>query len=117
MTGVQTCALPISKVKLADGREVLLDQSAYTLYREVANREDRKKVFDAFWGQWKHFERTMGVAFYGMLKEDAVATKVRKYPDTLSRKLDGNNIPPAVYDALIKSTRDSLPTPTGYVKP
>jgi len=108
--------MPWPKVKLSDGKEVLIDQSAYTHYRELENRDDRKKVFDAFWGEWKQFERTMGVAFYGMLKEDAVATKVRKYRDTLSRKLDANNIPPAVYDALIKSTHETLPTLHRYFR-
>ncbi|MGE5616878.1 MAG: M3 family oligoendopeptidase, partial [Bacillota bacterium] len=108
--------MPYPTIKLADGSEAKLDQSGYTKYREVANRDDRKKVFDAFWGEWKEFERTMGVSFYGMLKEDTVYTRVRKYPDTLTRKLDGNNIPPAVYDALIKATNDNLPTLHRYFK-
>ena len=115
--GVLTNAdMPWPTVKLADGKEVRIDQAAYTHYRELANRDDRKKVFDAFWGEWKQFERSFGVGFYGMLKEDTVYTKVRKYPDTISRKLDNNRIPPAVYDALIKATNDSLPTLHRYFK-
>ena len=67
--------MPWPKVTLADGKEVTLDQSGYTKYRAVANRDDRKKVFDAFWGKWHEFERTYGVIFYEHLKKDAVDAK------------------------------------------
>jgi oligoendopeptidase F len=108
--------LPWPTIKLSDGKEVKLDQTAYGHHRESANRDDRKKVMDAFFGKWKEFERTNGVSFYGMLKEDTVYTKVRKYPGTLDRKLFGNNVPVAVYDALIKATNDNLPTLHRYFK-
>jgi oligoendopeptidase F len=108
--------MPWPTVKLSDGTEAKLDQSAYTKHREAANRDDRKKVMDAFFGQWKQFERTLGVAFYGNLKEDTVYTKVRKYPDSLTRALDAEKIPRAVYDALIKSTNEHLPTLHRYFR-
>ena len=73
-------------------------------------------VMDAFFGKFKEFERTIGVAFYGMLKEDTVYTKVRKYPDSMSRALDRNKVPPAVYEALIKSTNANLPTLHRYFR-
>jgi len=108
--------MPWPTVKLADGTDAKLDQSGYEKYREVGNRDDRKKVMDAFFGKWKEFERTMGVAYYGSLKEDAVYTRVRKYPDSLTRALDGNKVPRAVYDTLIASANANLPTLHRYFK-
>lgn len=108
--------MPWPTVKLSDGKEVRLDQAAYTHHREAANRDDRKKVMDAFFGKWKDFERTLGVAFYGNLKEDTVYTRVRKYPDSLTRALDANRVPRAVYDTLIKSTNEHLPTLHRYFR-
>ena len=108
--------MPWPTVKLSDGREVRLDQAAYTKYRDVANRDDRKLVMDSFFGKFKEFERTMGVAFYGSLKEDTVYTKVRQYPDTMTRALDRNRVPRGVYDALIKATNDNLPTLHRYFR-
>ncbi len=108
--------MPWPTVKLADGTEAKLDQSGYGKYRESANRDDRKKVFDAFFSSWKNFERTMGVAFYEKLKEDAVLFNVRKYPDSLSRALDNNKIPVAVYDTLIAQTNVNLPTLHRYFR-
>ena len=108
--------LPWPKVQLSDGREAVLDQTAYTDLRESANREDRRKVFDAFWGTWKTFERTFGVTLAESLKKDTVYTRVRKYPDTITRALDRRHIPVAVYDTLIKETNAGLPTLHRYFR-
>jgi len=108
--------LPWPTVRLSDGREVKLDQSAYTQYREAANRDERKKVFDAFWGTWKQFERTFGVIFHESLKKDAIYTRVRKYPDTLSRALDRERLPAAIYETLIAETNRNLPTLHRYFR-
>ena len=108
--------MPWPTVKLADGKEAKLDQSGYTKWREVSNRDDRKKVFDAFFGKFKEFESTLGTTYYSSLKEDSVYGKVRKYPDAMTRALDANNLPRAVYDALIRSTNENLPTLHRYFR-
>jgi len=108
--------LPWPTLKLSDGKEARLDQSAYTLHRAAANRADRKAVFDAFWGKWKEFERTMGVTFYEALKADSAYTKVRRYPDTRARALDRNKLPAGVYDTLVKEANASLPTLHRYFR-
>lgn len=108
--------MPWPKVKLSDGKEVTIDQSAYTKYRALNNREDRKLVFDAFWDKWKQFERTYGVSFYEQLKKDAVYAKVRNYPDSLAQALDGNKLPVAVYEMLIAQANANLPTLHRYFK-
>ncbi|HJW56039.1 MAG TPA: oligoendopeptidase F [Burkholderiaceae bacterium] len=108
--------MPWPAVTLSDGTKVVIDQSAYTRYRAANDRDDRKKVFDAFWGKWKEFERTFGVSFYEQLKKDAVYTKIRKYPDTLTRALDDNKVPVAVYNTLIEQANANLPTLHRYFR-
>jgi oligoendopeptidase F len=108
--------MPWPTVKLADGKEVRLDQSAYTAQRESPNREDRRKVMDAFFGEWKQFERTTGVTFYSSLKEATVLARVRNYGDSLERSLDNNRVPKGVYDALIAATNKNLPTLHRYFR-
>ena len=108
--------MPWPKLTLSDGKEVTLDQSGYTRYRAVENRADRKKVFDTFWGKWHEFERTFGVTFYEQLKKDTVDAKVRNYPDSITKALDANKIPVAVYDTLIAQTNANLPTLHRYFR-
>lgn len=108
--------LPWPKVRLSGGEEVVLDQSAYTKHREASNREDRKRVMDAFFGAFKTYERTMGVTLYAQLKQDRVYSSVRRYPDSIARALDGSKVPAAVIDTLIAQTNASLPTLHRYFK-
>jgi oligoendopeptidase F len=107
---------PWPTVKLSDGKEIRLDEPGFETARELANREDRKRAFDAFYGKWKEFERTFGVTYYSDTKEDSVYAKLRKYPDSFARSMDANNLPLAVYDQLVKSANANLPTLHRYFK-
>jgi oligoendopeptidase F len=113
LTGAE---LPWPTVTLADGREVRIDQAAYTKYRAAPNREDRKKVYEAFWGKWAEFEQTMGVALYAELKKDLFYGQVRNYPSCLARALDADNVPETVYRTLIDTANANLPTLHRYLK-
>lgn len=108
--------MPWPTVKLADGTEAVLDQTGYGKHRAAQNRADRKIVFDAFWGKWREFERTMGVALYSQLKTAAVQRKLRKYPDSISATLDRDRLPVAVYDTLVAQASANLPTLHRYFR-
>jgi len=108
--------IPWPRVKLSDGKEVVLDSAGYTKYRVAGNREDRKTVFNAFWAAWKQYERTFGLTYYSQLKTDLVYSKVRHYPDSRTAALDGNKLPPAIYNTLIEQTNANLPTLHRYFK-
>ena len=108
--------MPWPKLKLSTGEEITLDTSAYTKYREAANRDDRKNVMDTFFGAFKTYERTIGVNQYSQLKQATVYAKVRKYPDSITRALDRDNIPVAVFDTLIAQTNANLPTLHRYFR-
>jgi oligoendopeptidase F len=108
--------IPWPKVKLASGEEATVDASAYSKYREAQNRDDRKKVMDEFFGTFKTYERTIGVDLYSQLKQDSVYSKARKYPDSITRVLDRNDIPVAVMDTLIAQTHANLPTLYRYFR-
>ena len=115
-TILSTADMPWPRVKLSDGSSVTLDQSAYTRYRGVQNRADRKTVMDAFFGQYKQFEHTFGTTLYNQMKIDSVNAKVHHYPDVITRALDRNAIPTVVYDTLIREANVNLPTLHRYFK-
>jgi len=107
--------IPWPKLKIGS-EDVTLDASAYTKYREAPNRDDRKRVMDAFFGAFKTYERTIGVNLYSQLKQDAVYSKVRKYPDSITRVLDRWQVPVTVFDTLIAQTNANLPTLHRYFR-
>jgi oligoendopeptidase F len=108
--------IPWPTVKLSNGNEARLDPSGYTKYREAANRDDRKRVMDAFFGTFKTYERSLGLTLYSQLKEDKVHSEIRKYPDSVTRSLDRKRLPVAVMDTLIAQTNANLGTLHRYFR-
>jgi oligoendopeptidase F len=56
------------------------------------------------------------VDLYSQLKQYTVYSRVRKYPDSITRALDRNDIPVAVFDTLIAQTHANLPTLYRYFR-
>ena len=101
--------IPRPTIRLADGREIRLDDQGYTLARGAPDRADRKKVFDAFWASYKAFENSLGAALAAKVNGDKFAAKARKYDSALKAQLDAANLPEAVYRSLIAETNRGLP--------
>ncbi len=108
--------IPWPTVKLSDGTEAKLDAAGYTKYRAVPNRDDRKRVFDAFFGTYKTYERTLGASLAGKVNSDLFYARSRNYPGTLAAALDPNGIPESVYHELLKEVNETLPTLQRYFK-
>ena len=109
-------SMPWPTVTLTSGEEVMLNQSAYTKYRAVMNREDRKKVFDTFWGTWKTYEAMLGATLSTHVQGHIFTAKSRGYDSALESAVSGSNIPTEVYRALVKSANDNLPSMHRYLK-
>jgi len=108
--------IPWPVVTLSDGTEARLDASGYTRYRGVANREDRKKVFDAFWGAHQTYARTFGTTLYSQNQADVINAKARHHPDALSAALSADEVPSTVYTTLVAEVNAGLPALHRYFK-
>jgi len=107
---------PYPTVTLGDGKEVKLDAPAYTKYRAAASREDRMKVFGAFWGRYNEFTRTFGTALNAQVQAHEFSRKVRKFDSSLAAALFADNVPTAVYTQLITDIHANLPTLHRYLR-
>lgn len=101
--------IPWPSVTLSDGRTRRLDDQGYTLARDAANRDDRKKVFDTFWGAYNQYRNTLGTTLATKLKGDVFESQARSYPNSLAMALSGNNVPETVYRTLVAQTNEGLP--------
>ena len=99
---------PYPSVTLSDGKTVKLDKAAFTLYRSVPNREDRKKVFQAFFGRLNEFRATFGTQLYAEVNKDMFYRNARHYHTSVESALDGSNIPVEVYTSLVNSINKNL---------
>lgn len=113
---LSTAGIPWPKVTLASEQIVTLDQAAYTKYRAVQNRADRKKVFDAFWKTWKTYEAPFGQTLDTLVRTHIFTSKSRGYDSSLDQAVSGSNVPSDVYRALVKAANDNLPSMHRYLK-
>ena len=102
-------------IKLSDGTEAHLTQSAYTKYRAVSNQQDRKLVFDEFWKAFAADQNTFGVMLNAQTQRDWFYAKSRKYNSSVEASLDTYNIPVKVYTQLIEDVNKNLPSLHRYL--
>jgi oligoendopeptidase F len=101
--------IPRPEVTLSTGRTVRLDDQGYAINRGAASREDRKLVFDKFWGSYKPFESSLGAALASKVRGDMFQARSRRYPNSLQSALAGDNIPEGVYRTLVQAANEGLP--------
>ncbi|HEV7661376.1 MAG TPA: M3 family oligoendopeptidase [Allosphingosinicella sp.] len=101
--------IPRPEVTLSTGRTIRLDDQGYAINRNAASREDRKLVFDRFWGSYKPFESSLGAALASKVRGDMFQARSRRYPNSLQSALAGDNIPEGVYRTLVQAANEGLP--------
>jgi len=101
--------MPWPTVTLSDGRSQRLDSQGYTMTRDAPAREDRKKVFDAFWGTFGEYRNSLGATLAAKLRADGFRSKARGYKTSLARATDADAVPESVYRTLVSETNAGLP--------
>ena len=101
---------PDPDVTLSDGTTVKMDKAAFSLHRATSNRDDRKKIFAAFFGRIHDYHRTFGTQLNAEIKKNMFYARARKYDSCLASALDGNNMPKEVYHSLVQNVNDNLQT-------
>src|SRR4029079_6192386 len=107
---------PYPTVTLSDGKSVKLDSSSFSLYRGVANREDRKKVMDTFFTELGKYHGTFGATLNGQVQADEFVANARHYKTALEASLDGANIPTSVFTSRVNGVNEGLPTFHRYLQ-
>jgi len=109
--GVFTNAdFPFPTVTLADGTTRKLDLATFSVSRSLPNRDDRRKVFESFFGALGDYRGTIGTALNAEVQKDLFYMRARKYPTTLDSALEPDAIPTSVYTKLIDGVNANLPT-------
>jgi oligoendopeptidase F len=101
---------PFPTVTLADGSSRKLDLATFAVSRTLPNREDRKKVFESFFGELGKYRGTFGSTLNAQVQKDLFYSRARKYPSTVAAALDDANIPLSVYTSLVDGVNANLPT-------
>lgn len=108
--------IPWPTVTTSDGEEHRLDSQGYSQLRAVQDRDDRKMVFDAYWGKWKEYRNTLGAILNSHITTQVSLAKARNYDSVLDRELFQDNLPPKIYRTLVAEVNSALPTLHRYFR-
>ena len=108
--------IPWPTIALSDGEEVTIDSQGYTRARGSSIREDRKLVFDTFWGKWLEYRNSVGMVLNSHIQTQVALSKARNYDGVLHRELHQDNLPPEVYHTLVREVNKALPTLHRYFR-
>ncbi len=94
-------------VKDDQGRDIEITSSTFGQAMQSKDRRYRKDAFLALHNSFIDVKNTLASTLAGSLQRDWFYSKARKYPTSLHRALDAENLPDSVYHNLIKTVDDN----------
>ena len=91
-----------------DGNEVKLTNQRYVKFLRSKNRDLRRRASDAYNGAYLKYKNTLAACLGASVKKDHFYAQARNYNSCLEMSLFGDNIPPEVFNNLIKAVNDNL---------
>ncbi|MHB1043487.1 MAG: oligoendopeptidase F [Eubacteriales bacterium] len=92
-------------IKDERGNKVKVTHGSYGLYRQSGDRRVRHDAFTSFYSSYSKLENTFAAALSSSVKRDIFYAREHKYPSSLQAALFEDNVPPEVYENLIKTVR------------
>jgi oligoendopeptidase F len=88
--------IPWPTVTLSSGEGQRIDSQGYSRWRASGDRDDRKKVFDAYWSKWLEYRNSVGSILNSHVQAQVSLARARNYDSVLDRELFQDNLPPGV---------------------
>lgn len=108
--------IPWPELEMPDGEKYVIDSQGYSRWRANADRDVRKKVFDAFWTKWSEYRSSVGEVLNTHMQTQASLAQARHYDSVLDRELFQDNLPPDIYRTLVAEVNNALPTLHRYFR-
>ncbi len=108
--------MELPKITGEDGEATQLTSGNFGLFRESSDRRVREEAFNTMFGTYKKYINTFAALYSGSVKQDNMFADIRGYESACHRALGANNVPVAVYDALVEAVHDAIPTMTKYLE-
>ena len=87
-----------------------LTQSTYSSFLMSEDREVRKKAYKQFYATYDQHKHTIARLYEGQVKQDKFSSTARGYESCRQKALFPDNVPMSVYDNLVDSVHEALPS-------
>lgn len=98
------------------GEKVQLSHGNFISYMESADREVRKRAYQAMYANYEQFEHTYAKTLETTVKTHNFEAKARHYSSAREAALSSNFVPEQVYEVLIAAVHKYLPLLQRYVE-
>ncbi len=100
---------------LPDGTRQPLSDSTWDSFREHEDRALRQQSFEKIMGGYGAMGETIAAAYIASVKKDCALARARHYDNSLTAAMDPLEIPRSVYENLIQTIRQAIPTLQRYL--
>ncbi len=97
------------------GEETQMSHGLYGVVLRSGTAAERKEWFEKYYEAYVKLIDTISQTYYGNVKKDAFYKTVRKYESCMAMAMDGEDVPPIVYENLVQSVRGALPILHEYI--
>ncbi len=102
--------MKFGEVANEDGQQVELTQSTFSQFLISPDRQVRKTAFHQFYDEFAAHENSLAATLTGSIQTDVYYARARGYDSALGQALFSDKVPVEVYDNLIATVRENLPT-------
>ena len=103
-------------VRDEQGVEAPLTHGSFGVFRESRDARVRREAFEKYFGEFARYINTIAAIYGGSVKQDCFNADVRGYESACAAALFENNVPVELYDTLIGTVHEALPTMREYIE-
>ncbi|MFP4430046.1 MAG: oligoendopeptidase F [Spirochaetaceae bacterium] len=102
--------LEFGTVKTSEGEEKPLTQSTFITFLQDPDRGVREEAHKKFYRRFEEHKHTLASLYAGSIQLDIYKARVRNYPSARAMALFPDKVDESVYDNLVRTIRENLPT-------
>lgn len=107
--------LDFGEIKIK-GKKQTLTHATFSSFQQSQYREIRRESYNQFYKEYDKHKNTLAELYASQIKQDIFDAKIRNYKSVREMELFADDIPTSVYDSLIKSVHNALPSLHNYYK-
>jgi len=93
-----------------DGEEKPLTQSTWSVFLQNSDPAFRRRVYQQFYKEYNAHANTLASLYAGSIQNNIASARARGYASSRAKALFADDVPEGVYDNLIASVHEALPT-------
>lgn len=113
-TKTDNADLPLKTIT-HNGKKITLSHGLYGVLMHDDDRLLRRKAFKSYYSSYISLMNVISSTYVGSVKKDVFYSKVKNYSSAIEKALSQEDVPVVVYDNLIKSVSNALPTLHDYM--